>query len=140
MGILNMSKYRQAAKVDSNQSEIVKQLRQAGAEVLTGHDDILVYFRDKLFQIEIKEQSPFNKNGTFRKGYIKESQLKLLANLNDKYAICWTIEQCLQLITGQDGDYITPSKYLANWQVWHKDRITPEQKAQIHFAKWAEGL
>jgi len=118
----------------------LKKLRQAGAEVLTGHDDILVYFQHKLFQIELKEKPPFNKNGTFRKGYIRESQLKLLSSLNDNYAICWTFEQCHALISGKEGGYITPSKYLANWQKWHCDRITPKQKANVILNHWEQGL
>jgi len=51
---------RRAAKVDGNQQEIVKALRQAGATVLITSQlknafDILVGFRGKLFIIEIKD-------------------------------------------------------------------------------------
>lgn len=51
---------RRAAKVDSNQPEIVKVLRTMGATVLLLHQvknafDILVGYRGKLFIMEIKD-------------------------------------------------------------------------------------
>lgn len=52
---------RRAAKVDRNQAEIVKALRQAGASVLCLHTvgqgcpDLLVDFRGKTRLIEIKD-------------------------------------------------------------------------------------
>jgi hypothetical protein len=50
-----MSKYRQAARVDSNQRAIVKTLRQLPAlSVAVGHDDILVGFRGRTYWFEVK--------------------------------------------------------------------------------------
>jgi hypothetical protein len=50
-----MSRYRRAAKVDLNQAEIVRQLRQVPClTVACGHDDILVGFRGRTYWLEVK--------------------------------------------------------------------------------------
>ena len=54
---------RQAAKVDSNQKDIVKALRQVGAKVQPIHmvgkgvPDLLVAYRDRWFVMEVKDGS-----------------------------------------------------------------------------------
>jgi len=51
---------RYAAKVDANQSEIVRALRQVGAAVQSlaavggGFPDLLVFFRSRLYLLEVK--------------------------------------------------------------------------------------
>ena len=51
----DMSHYRRAAKVDANQSEIVRSLRCIpGVSVEPGHDDLLVGFRKQTRWYEIK--------------------------------------------------------------------------------------
>ena len=115
-----MSKYRQAAKVDNNQADIKKGLEKYGCFVQVGHDDILVSCGARTMkQIELKESTPFTKKGTFKKGYIKPSQIKLLENMNDSYAICWTLQQCYDFMNGIRTDYITPSKYQNNKHKWN---------------------
>ncbi len=91
-----MSKYRQAAKCDSNQTEIVKCLRKAGCLVQLGHDDILVDCRDNITrQFEIKSKPIWNKNGTLRKGVIKDSQYKILWESCGNYYIIENSDQAL---------------------------------------------
>lgn len=93
-----MSKYRQAAKVDANQAEIVKQLRQLGFTVQTGMDDILVGARGKTFWFEIKTPDQVKKKGGFKAGAIKDSQIKLAAEWKGHYAIVHSVEQILEQI------------------------------------------
>ena len=83
-----MSKYRQAARVDSNQSEIVDMLRQIpGISVSVGHDDILVGHLGKTYWYEIKvsEKSP-----------IKSSQTRLLKEWRGHYKIVWSLNMILE--------------------------------------------
>lgn len=90
-----MSKHRQAAKVDRNQSNIVKELRQIpGIKVIVGHDDILVGCRGKTYWYEIKASG---------KSDIKKSQKNLINNFTGHYKIVWTIEQILSDIGVSDG-------------------------------------
>ena len=94
-----MSKYRQAAKVDKNQSEIIKMLRQIpGVTVIPGHDDILVGHRGKTYWFEIKRPGTVGKNGNIRESAIKESQKLLRRNYTGNYQIVWNIEQILEVI------------------------------------------
>ena len=71
-----MSKYRQAAKVDANQAEIVSQLRDMGISVELNHDDIFCGWRGRNFWFELKNpDTAFLVDGvTFKKGAIKPSQ------------------------------------------------------------------
>jgi len=85
-----MSKYRRAAKVDANQSAIVKDLRKLGYSVALNHDDILVGHNGKTYWFEIK---------THEKAVVKESQKKLLAEWTGHYAIVWTTEMILKEIS-----------------------------------------
>jgi hypothetical protein len=96
-----MAKYRQAARVDENQSEIVKQLRQLGFTVQTGMDDILVGARGKTYWFEIKDpDKAVKKSGGFKAGAIKDSQIKLAAEWKGHYAIVHSLEQILEQING----------------------------------------
>lgn len=55
-----MSLKRYAAKRDSNEAPIVKALRKAGASVMhlseKGAPDLLVFYRQRLFLLEIKRE------------------------------------------------------------------------------------
>ena len=84
-----MSKYRRAAKVDSNQSQIVRDLRKAGFSVELNHDDILVGHQGKTYWFELKAGP---------KSRLKDSQKKLLAEWKGHYAIVWTTEMILEEI------------------------------------------
>jgi hypothetical protein len=53
-------------KVDKNQNQIVKELRDMGYSVELDKDDILVGKHGKTIWIEIKEKSPFGKNGKLK--------------------------------------------------------------------------
>ncbi len=96
-----MAKYRQAAKIDANQPEIVKALRDMGATVETGKDDILVGYKGKTFWYEIKDPAKaLNKDGSFRSGAVKESQIKLQSNWKGHYRIVHNLNQILEEING----------------------------------------
>ena len=92
-----MSKYRQAAKIDSNQPDIVKNLRTIpGMTVEVGHDDIIVGYQGRTYWYEIKEPSTVGKNGEVRELEIKPSQKKLLAEFTGHYKMVWSWSQILQ--------------------------------------------
>jgi hypothetical protein len=94
-----MSKYRQAAKVDENQPDIVKDLRKLGYSVVVGHDDILVGSGGKTYWFEIKEPSTVSKKtGQVRPSEIKKSQKTLMKEFKGHYSIVWTLEQILDEI------------------------------------------
>lgn len=89
-----MAKYRRAAKVDSNQKEIVAQLRDIpGLSVQTGMDDLLVGFRGRTYWFEIK--SVTGANGEVQPSAIKPSQRALVNSWRGHYAIVSSIEQML---------------------------------------------
>ena len=84
-----MSKYRQAARTNANQSDIVDDLRRMGYSVEVGHDDILVGRWGKTYWFEIK---------TGPKAKIKDSQEKLLEEFKGHYSIVWTTEMIIEEI------------------------------------------
>ena len=86
-----MSKYRRAAKVDANQTEIVRQLRCIpGVSVAPGHDDILVGFRGQTYWMEIKRP------GQERR--IQDSQAKLRDGWTGHWAVVTTFDQALDAL------------------------------------------
>lgn len=92
-----MSKYRQAARVDDNQHEIVERLRAMGATVQTGMDDLLVGWKGKTFWFEIKDPAKtLKKDGTFKAGALKDSQVKLCDEWRGHYRVVHSIEQILE--------------------------------------------
>jgi len=91
-----LSKYRQAAKVDNNQTEIVKNLRKLGYTVVKGHDDILVGDQGVTYWYELKQEDAISKKtGQVRPSEIKPSQRDLRDNWKGHYEIVWTVEQIL---------------------------------------------
>jgi len=93
-----MSIYRQAAKVDNNQTEIVKNLRKLGYTVEVGHDDILVGYQGLTYWYEIKNEDAISKKtgtGQVRPSEIKPSQRDLLDKWKGHYKIVWTVEQII---------------------------------------------
>ena len=92
---------RYAAKVDDNQSEIVKALRKAGAVVLITSQlknafDLLVGYRGNLFIVEIKDG---NKIPSKRK--LTEGEQKCKDNFNSvgvDYHIVKNIKEAIELI------------------------------------------
>ena len=94
-----MTQYRQAARTDENQNEIVKQLRDHGCSVQTGMDDLLVGYKGRNYWIEIKDPSKTKKkNGDYKAGAIKNSQQKLLHEWRGNYSVCCSFEEILEEI------------------------------------------
>tara|TARA_R110000796_G_scaffold139317_2_gene255418 strand:+ start:433 stop:720 length:288 start_codon:yes stop_codon:yes gene_type:complete len=91
-----MYKNRTAHRVDSNQQAIVKKLRSCGISVQTNMDDILVGYKGKNFQFEIKDPKTLKKDGNFKAGTIKPSQVELKKNWKGHYSIVTTFEQILE--------------------------------------------
>ena len=105
-----MSKYRRAAKVDINQQEIVRKLRQIpGVTVVPGHDDILVGRNGKTYWFEVKRPECIGKDGNVRPSEITESEKELLASWRGHYKIVSTFEEIMDEING--GVNTHESKY-----------------------------
>lgn len=88
---------RYANKVDANQLEIVKQLRDIpGVSVESDHDDIIVGYKGRTYWFEIKDpDSTILKNGTVKKGSIKPSQVDMLNEFTGHYAVVWSLDDIL---------------------------------------------
>lgn len=88
---------RRAAKVDENQSAIVKALRQIpGVTVETGHDDILVGYRGKNYWFELKRPEAVSKRvGEVLASQITESERRRWEEWTGHYRIVWNIDQIL---------------------------------------------
>jgi len=93
-----MSKYRQAARIDANQPEIVEALRKIpGVTVEVGHDDIFIGHKKKNYWIELKTEDAVSKQtGEILESQIKDSQKDLRDDWSGHYAICWNLEQILK--------------------------------------------
>jgi len=76
---------RRAARVDSNQKEIVKALRKIpGVSVAVNHDDILTGFRGRTYWFEIK---------THEKASKQDGQVILDQTWTGHYQIVWKLSQ-----------------------------------------------
>jgi len=93
-----MIKHRINAKIDTNQNDIVKALRQIpSVSVQVGHDDILVGYRGKTYWYEVKSLESISKrSGKPLSSALKPSQLELLANWTGHYKVVWTLDQILE--------------------------------------------
>ena len=80
-------KHRRAARIDTNQPQIVKDLRKMGFSAEPGHDDIIVGKRGLTLWVEIK-----NPDG----GRLKSSQKKLLAEFKGAYLVAETTEEIVR--------------------------------------------
>tara|TARA_R110000822_G_C15338773_1_gene495904 strand:- start:26015 stop:26308 length:294 start_codon:yes stop_codon:yes gene_type:complete len=97
-----MSKNRYSARADANQPKIVSQLRKMGYSVMTGHDDIFIGHNGKNYWIEIKDpEKTLLKDGTWKAGALKDSQIKLLEEWQGQYDAVHSIEQILEIIHGK---------------------------------------
>ena len=95
-----MSKYRQAAKIDSNQPAIVDMLRSIGCSVQLNMDDILVGYRGKTFWFEIKDPGKtLKQNGEWKAGALKDSQIKLCNEWQGHYKVVHSFEQIVEEIS-----------------------------------------
>ena len=96
---------RKASKIDSNQNEIVKQLRSIpGVTVAVKHDDILVGWRGNTFWFEIKNPDTIKKSGELGKNTLQESQKKLIRTWTGHYSVVWNINQILKEICFVAGE------------------------------------
>ena len=95
-----MSKWRKAARVDSNQPEIVKSLRRiSGVTVKPGHDDILVGYNYKTYWFELKSgRAVSQRNGKILNSCKKESQLELEQKWTGHYKIVSSLNEILSEI------------------------------------------
>jgi len=100
-----MSKYRRAAKVDQNQSSIVRSLRQLpGITVSVGHDDIIlgreVNGVKMNFWFEIKRPECIGKDGVVRPSALTDSEKKLMKEWRGHYAVVSSLDEILDEIKG----------------------------------------
>ena len=133
-----MSKYKRGHQqsVDKNELEIIKALEEYDLYIVRSMDDFLVYSSSFLRQIEVKTESPFNKNGTLKVGKIKDSQYKMLCYANDSYIILWTKEQAL--------DYLVPDGYFGkeepifpeDFRLMHKEWLTTKELNRLRQLPW----
>lgn len=77
---------RRKDRVDNNQQQIVKELREYGYCVEVGHDDILVGHYGKTYWYEIKAK-PRSK--------IQKDQTRLLDNFSGHYKIAWNAQMII---------------------------------------------
>ena len=95
----------QRARVDGNQSEIVKGLRGYGAEVFHVHTvknlfDILVAYDGKLFCMELKDPSKPKSSRKLTEG---EEQCRIKLNgVGVDYHIVTTLQQAIQIISNEN--------------------------------------
>jgi hypothetical protein len=98
-----MSHPRRKKKIDSNQTELVRQLRSIpGVTVVTDKDDLLigrvVNGEPRTFWVEIKNPAVVKKNGELQKSALRNSQKKIKQEWKGQYLVAWTLEQILQEI------------------------------------------
>lgn len=91
-----MPGHRRIARVDSNQSGIVKALRKMGYTVALDHDDILVGHRGRTFWYELKESEQASK----AKSKTVIAQHELANTWRGHYKIVWSLEMILEDIKG----------------------------------------
>ena len=85
---------RRADRIDDNQNDIVKLLRDIpGVTVEPSHDDILVGYRGKTYWYEIKRPDQLKKSGAFRKDALKPSQIKLLDEWRGHYRVVTSFDE-----------------------------------------------
>ena len=91
-----MAKYRQAAKVDANQSDIVSALRKLGYTVYLDVDDILVGKDNFNYWYEIKNPNAVSKRtGGILDSAKKSGQIKLEKEWKGHYKIVSSLEEIL---------------------------------------------
>ncbi len=94
-----LSNKRHAARTDENEKAIVKALRKMGYTVQPGHDDILVGASGRTYWFEVKDPAKtLKRDGSFRKGALKPSQIKLRAEWRGHYAVVTCLEDILAQI------------------------------------------
>ena len=90
-----MGKYRRAESTDTNQKDIVKELRKF-ASVELNHDDILVGYKGVNYWYEIKNPNAANKNRKVYQSKKQDGQKKLEAEYKGHYKIVCSLEEILE--------------------------------------------
>ena len=94
-----MSRNRYSARTDENEKTIVKDLRDLGYKVETGHDDILVGANGLTYWFEIKQEKHVSKKtGKINESAKKDSQKRLEQEWNGHYKIVSTLDEILEEI------------------------------------------
>ena len=108
-----MSRWRQAAKVDTNQSKIVEALEKAGISVELNHDDIICGAHGFTFWYEIKnpELACSRKSGKILESAIRNSQKKIRVGFNGHYEIVSSFEEIFSNINTFLNKYLGPGSY-----------------------------
>ena len=88
---------RRAAKVDDNQDEIVKALRKIGAkvEIIGKPLDLLIWFRQRTFLIEVK-----NLDGRDR---LTKDQVEFIAAWPGELYVVHTPAEAVELVIGREA-------------------------------------
>ena len=88
---------RRAAKVDTNQKKIVRDLRKHPCiEVEVNHHDILVGFKGKTYWYEIKNADCLGKDGKILESKKKDSQKRLEKTWKGHYEIVTCLDDILR--------------------------------------------
>ena len=138
-GINSMSKYKRGHQqsVDKNELEIIKALEALGYTVQSNHDDILMGRHFQTYWIELKNGNPFNKNGTLKKGFIKDSQYEILCTWSGQYNICWGLEQILNTENlHMERDVNISGINKANFTINLKKWLTPSELNRLRQLPW----
>lgn len=91
-----MSSNRRAARVDSNQKDIVESLEKMGFSVELNHDDILVGKHGKTYWFEIKaEKCVSKKTGKINNSAKRKSQKILEKEWKGHYKIVSSLDEIL---------------------------------------------
>ena len=88
---------RRADKIDSNQPEIVKDLRKMGYSVVTDMDDLIVGVSGLTLWYELKRPEARSKRtGKILDSFIKEGQKTLLRTFKGHYRIVCSLQDILE--------------------------------------------
>jgi len=92
-----MNRHRKAARIDKNQQEIVRTLRQIpGVTVAVNHDDILVGFRGATRWYELKSENATSRiSGRVLDSRTQDSQKKLLREWTGHYKLVTCLQDIL---------------------------------------------
>jgi len=92
-----MSRNRYSARTDTNEKDIVSDLRDLGYKVETGHDDILVGANGLNYWYEIKQEKHVSKKtGKINESAKKKSQIRLESEWTGHYKIVSTLDEILR--------------------------------------------
>ncbi len=100
---------RKKARVDANQKEVVKQLRDLGVSVLHTHQlgrgapDLVLGYINSNYMIELKDG-----NKTKSQQKLTPDEVQFQESWNGNYAVCNSIEQILTLI-----DYVDEGRVVS---------------------------